>query len=286
MSRSGPCCQLAFVLGLAVLATGCNPAVRAAEDLAAKNASARGGLEAWRAVKSMELSGTLEAGVPRDQLKLAETYLRARRQNKAETRRAELRKAETQPRKAQLPFVLDLKRPRDTRLEIRFQGQTAVQVYDGSHGWKVRPFLGRREVEPYSEEELRLASEQGDLDGPLIDAAKEGKKLELVGSEQVEGRDTFRIRITSGDGQRRNVWVDKETYLEARIDGTRTLDGKPRTVFTYFRDYRPVEGLLIPHTLETVVEGIVGTEKILIEHVALNVELADARFARPEVGTP
>jgi hypothetical protein len=286
MGRPGLASTLASAVGLALLLAGCNPAVRAAEDLAAKNASARGGLEAWRGVKSMELSGHLEAGVPRDQLTLAETYLRGRRQTRAETRRAELRKAETQPRNARLPFVLDLKRPRDTRLEIKFQGQTAVQVYDGTHGWKLRPFLGRSEVEPFTEEELRLASEQADLDGPLIDASKEGKKLELVGSEQVEGRDTYRIRITAADGQTRNVWVDKETSLEARIDGTRRLDGKARTVFTYFRDYRPVEGLLVPHTLETVVEGIVGSEKIVIDRVALNVELAEARFTRPEVVTP
>jgi hypothetical protein len=60
----------------------------------------------------------------------------------------------------QLPFVIELKRPRKMRLELRFKGQTAVQVYDGTNGWKLRPFLNRREVEPYTADELKIASTQ------------------------------------------------------------------------------------------------------------------------------
>jgi hypothetical protein len=182
----------------------------------------------------------------------------------------------------QLPFVMELKRPRKTRLEIRFKGQTAVQVYDGHQGWKLRPFLGRREVEPFTAEELRVASAQTDLDGPLIDYARKGNKVELEGTEPVEGHDAFRLKVTSEDGQVRHVWVDTQTYLDVKVDGSRRLDGKPRPVWTTFRDYRPVNGLMIPHVLETTVEGVPGSEKILVERVALNPQLDDAQFSKPD----
>ena len=181
-----------------------------------------------------------------------------------------------------LPFVMELERPRKMRLELTFQGQNAVQVYDGSNGWKLRPFLNRHDVEPYTEEELKLASEQQDLDGPLIDYGKKGSKVELEGTEPVEGRDAYKIKVTLKNGQVRHVWLDKETYLDVKIDGTRRMDGKLRPVSTYLRDYKTVNGLEIPHVMETSVEGVRGSEKIVINKVAVNTQIDDTRFEKPK----
>src|SRR5712671_4990740 len=93
-----------------------------AEQVIEKNVAARGGLQAWRAVQTLSMSGKLEAGG---------------KQN------------------VQLPFLLEMKRHRKKRLELQFNGQTAVQVYDGVNGWKVRPFLNRHEVEPYTAAEMK-----------------------------------------------------------------------------------------------------------------------------------
>jgi hypothetical protein len=220
--------------------------------------------------------------VPRDPLKQAQATLRTRAENKAEARRAQLHGAAEEPKQVLLPFVMELKRPRATRVELVFQGKTAVQVYDGKTGWKVRPYLGRRDVEPYTDEELKLAAQQAELDGPLIDYAAKGNKVELVGTEQFEGREAYKLKVTSAAGTVRTVLVDAESSLEVRVDGTRKLDGKERQVWTTLRDYKVVDGLLIPHTLETTVEGVPGSEKILVEKVSVNPEVADARFFKPE----
>ncbi|GEJ58889.1 outer membrane lipoprotein-sorting protein [Anaeromyxobacter diazotrophicus] len=281
-----PHAPFAAALALALALAGCHrasPAERAARPILEKNAAARGGAAAWRAVESLAMSGKLEAGRPRDPVKLAASYLRQLRQTKGELRRAAVQARAAEPEQpVQLPFAMELKRPHKTRLEIAFQGQTAVQVFDGSQGRKLRPFLGRREVEPFSAEELRLASQQAELDGPLLEAAARGHRVALVGEEQVEGRDAYRLAITSAEGQVRQVWVDAQTFLDVKVDGARRLDGKSRAVSTYLRDYRPVHGLMIPHLLETVVEGVEGSEKITIERVFLNPELDDARFTTPQ----
>ena len=73
------------------------------------------------------------------------------------------------------------------RVELVFANDTAVQVYDGANGWKLRPFLGRRQVEPYSPEELKAASFESDVDGPLVDYAAKGNKVDLEGVEEGRG---------------------------------------------------------------------------------------------------
>ena len=242
-----------------------------ATEIVEKNVSARGGLAAWRAVQSLEMTGKMEAGG-----------------NLRPTLPIPGRKTGPQmpaPRPAEqvrLPFVMDLQRPRKSRIELQFNGQTAIQVYDGSKGWKLRPFLNRHQVETFTAEELKSASEQSELDGLLIDYSAKGSKVELEGTEKVDGRDAYNLKVTEKNGNTRHVWIDAENFLEMKIEGTpRRLDGKYHPVATYFRDYRPVNGLMIPYVLETSVEGVNQTEKIQLEKVVLNPKLDDSRFAMP-----
>jgi hypothetical protein len=197
----------------------------------------------------------------------------------------------------QLPFLMELERPRKMRLELQVKNQTAVQVYDGTNGWKLRPFLNRHEVEPYSEQELKIASNRADLDGPLVDYAAKGSRVELDGTETVEGHNTYKLKVTEKTGHTLHVWVDAETFLEAKIEGQpRTLDGKEHPVEIYYRDYRNVDGLRFPFVLETRVLPVgrnalglrdtpVPPEKIVIDKVVVNPKLDEKRFSNVEVPT-
>ena len=236
-----------------------------------KNVAARGGLAAWRAVQTLEMKGKMEAGGNK-------RYALPMPGKKTGPQMPPPRPLE----QAQLPFVMDLQRGRKVRLEIQFDGQTAVQVYDGAQGWKLRPFLNRHEVENFTPEELKAASTQSDLDGLLIDYAAKGSTVELEGTEQVDGRPAYNLKVTDKTGNSRHVWVDAETFLETKVEGTpRRLDGKYRPVATYFRDYRSVSGIMMPYLLETAVEGVRDKEKIQIETIVSNPKLDDSRFVMP-----
>lgn len=258
-------------------------AEQAAIPVVTRNVIARGGLEQWRAVQSMTMSGQMDAGQVR-----AVDDIRAAMEPRpvgVAVRTAvsdRLKPRDQQGKTVQLPFVMEMARPRKMRLAIVFQGQTALQVYDGSRGWKLRPFLNRHEVEDFTAEELRLAAEQQDLDGPLIDYDRKGSRVELEGIEPVEGRDAYQLKVTLKNGQVRHVWVDKESGLDVKIDGTRKMDGKLRPTSTYLRDYRSVAGLMIPFVMETSVEGVSGSHKIIVEKVAVNDRIDATRFGKPQ----
>ena len=83
------------------------------------------------------------------------------------------------------------------------------------NGWKLRPYLNRLEVEPFTADELRLAAMQQPLDGPLVDYAVKGTQVELEGMEKVEDRNTYKLKLTMKDGHTTRVWIDAQTFLEA-----------------------------------------------------------------------
>jgi outer membrane lipoprotein-sorting protein len=261
-----------FLALAASLAFGADtpPAKLSAEQIVEKNIAARGGLQAWRAVQTLSMSGKMQAGGNERASKSAPGV-------KIGGTQMPRRPAE----QAQLPFRMELKRVRKSRLELDFHGQTAVQVYDGANGWKLRPFLNRHEVEPYTADELKAASLQADLDGPLVDYSAKGTKVEMEGAEKVEGNDAYKLKLTFKNGQVQHVWVDAKTFLECKAEGTpRRLDGKNHPVEVYYRDYRAVNGLMVPYLLETKVQGVPQTEKIEIDKVAINPKIEDTRFAK------
>jgi hypothetical protein len=215
-----------------------------ADQLIRKNVEARGGESNWQRVSTMTVDGKMDVG-----------------------------------QGMQVPYTMDMKRGRKVRVEIVFQGKTAVQVYDGQNGWKRRPFLGHNDVEAFTPDEQRKASLDSDIDGLLIGYVSKGTHAELEGKEQVEGHGTYKLKLTLKDGQVRHVWIDDHTYLESKLDGTRRMNGKEKTVETYFRDYRTIDGLKIPFVYETSVDGVKASGKIEVETVQINTTLADSLFA-------
>lgn len=261
------------------------PAKLTAAQIADRNVAARGGLQGWRAVQTMTLSGKMEAG--------------GNQRPTLPIPGAKDSHALPPPRpveQVQLPFAMELERPRKTRIELQFNGQKAVQVFDGSNGWKFRPFLNRQEIESFTADELKASNLNDDLDGPLVDYAAKGTRLDLDGVEKVDGHFNYKLKLTKKSGQVTHLWINAESFLETKIEGQpRKLDGVEHPVEVYYRDFRTVSGLQIPFVLETRVLPV-GTaarmrqspyapEKILIEKVQVNPKLEASHFTRPEVQT-
>jgi outer membrane lipoprotein-sorting protein len=218
-----------------------------AAQIAAKNVAARGGPAAWHAVSGLSMAGDMDAGGKQD---------------------------------VKLPFVLSMKRPNKSRLEITFADKTALQVYDGTKGWKYRPYLNREDVEPFTEQEAQSAAAT-EIDSPLMDYASKGSKLDLVGMDKVEGKAAYKLRLTPKTRAPYHVWVDASSFLELKVEGEpRKLDNRIHPVVVYYRDYKTVGGLTLPQVLETAVEGVAQTHKIKITSFKLNPPLDDALFAQ------
>jgi hypothetical protein len=259
---------LASGVVLAAPATGSQSKL-SANQIAEKSIAAQGGASAWKRVNALTWVGKMEAGgTNRPQL----------------AARGMPKPAKTITEQPQLPFVLQMQRPRKSRLELQFEGQTAVQVYDGVHGWKLRPYLNRNDVDPYTQDELKMAATQADLDGLLVDYANKGTKIELAGRESVEGHDAYKLKLVFKDKRTQYVWIDSQSFLQTKLEGMpRKLDGRFHPVVIYLRDYRSVNGLMMPHLIETHVDDVKQVEKIFIEKVAVNPTLDKDAFNQPRM---
>ena len=218
-----------------------------AEQILAKNVAARGGLAAWRQVKTMVWLGHLES------------------------------------ERAPLPsmgFILEQARPNKTRFQLIAHNARTVRVFNGREGWKSRP--GRADVEPYSREELAFAASAPGIDGPLIDSAAKGSKVRLEGTEPIEGHPAYRLALRLPSGEQDHVWVDAKSFLEVRYD--RPVPGAAdatRTVSVYYLEYATTAGLKIPALIRTATAVGGSPDRMVIERVVVNAPLEERIFGNP-----
>src|SRR5712692_2946584 len=121
------------------------------------------------------------------------------------------------------------KRPNKVRDQFSLQGMTAIQAYDGKTGWKVDPFGGKKDAEAMGEEELKSIVEDAEFDDPLIDYARKGNTLELLGTDKVEGSDVYKLKLTlAANGDIRTYYIDTDSDVPIKLEVKRTVRGAER----------------------------------------------------------
>jgi len=216
------------------------------EEVLAKNYEARGGLDALHAVNTAKLSGTMTVGPG-----------------------------------VEAPFTWYWERPNKIRMEFTVQGQTGIQAYNGEIGWMFMPFMGKAEPEKMPDEAVKQLDQQADFEGPLVDWEKKGHTVELMGKENVEGTDAYKLKVTLKGGDVSYVYLDAEYYLEIKEESKRTMRGQEVELESTSGDYKEVGDLLLPHSMTSKAKGAPAGQTITITSIELNPELADDLFDMP-----
>lgn len=238
--RSG----LWLVLILPLLATATAASAQTLDEVLAKHAAAHGGLEAWRAVKSLSVAGTLIA------------YSKTG------------------------PFLFEWRQPDSSRFEQTSFGLQIVYAYDGKATWWLQPLYGVEKPAVIAEaEKAGLIRKAASFDSPLVDAAAKGNQVKLLGKDEMDGQPAWKLEVTRKDGSVETWYLDPSTFLEmARVDRTFDSTGiKER--WTWYSDFRPVEGLVIAHRQDQ--EYGIRNVVLTVEKVTVNPEIDPGRFEMP-----
>jgi hypothetical protein len=231
-----------FLLFSALLSI--SAAAQTADEIVNKNIAARGGLEKIHAIKSVRVSAKLlQGGI-------------------------------------ELPVILQRKRPDSLRMELTFQGKTIIQGYDGTTGWVISPMTGSSEPLKLTEDQVKEIASQADIDGMLVDYKTKGHSVELIGKEDLEGNQAYKLKVTKKNGNIAYVFIDAENFLEIKTTEKSKPQGTEIEIDTYQADYKPVNGIMIAHAVEGKVKGQTAFQ-IAVDKIEFDVPIDDAIFKLP-----
>ena len=203
--------RLSIILSVALVGLSGTASAMTAEELVAKNLEARGGEAKLRSVKTIHAVGTVRAGGGLDAK--IESWAIA---------------------------------PESFRGEFSMQGMTAVQAWDGREAWSISPFGGRRDPQKMSADDAKGLREQADIAGPLVDYRAKGNTVEYLGTEDVDGTDAHKLRVTLKDGDTQVLYLDPDAYLEIRVVNHRMVRGQEEVSTTDLGEYEKVDGMYFP----------------------------------------
>ncbi|MGB2603713.1 MAG: hypothetical protein WBC78_08965 [Candidatus Sulfotelmatobacter sp.] len=236
----------ALIVLVAVCCCGAFSASQTADELIAKNIEARGGMEKMKAIKTLRLTGKFEGG--------GGFTASVGQENE---------------------------RPNLIRQTFALQGMTAGQAYDGTTGWQIQPFQGKKDPELMGEDDLRDLLLDAEFDGPLVDYKEKGSTVEFLGHDVVDGDDALRLKVTLKNGDIIYDYLDPDTFIEFRREIQQFIRGSVRDRVVGLGSYKPVNGVMFPFSLSSGPKNHPDAQTTLVQKMEANVTIDPADFALP-----
>lgn len=210
-----------------------------------------GGLEKWKALKTMKLNGMF----PTPQGEFA--------------------------------FEMSRKTPNKYIISLDIMGQKMVpQAYDGETAWMLNPFADPT-PQKLPEDQAKTVKLDADFEDPFIDYARKGYVVTYEGTGDVDGIKCEMLKLVKTTGvEGENVemvyYFDIETYLPVLVKQKSAFGPMAgQEVQVYYSDYQDAgEGIIMPFTLDTRVNGQ-SVQLIKFASIAVNVEIGDEVFKFP-----
>lgn len=226
------------------------------DEIVAKNAEARGGLDKIEAIKTLRVQGQIRVGGDFGSFDLG--------------------------------LIQVKKAPDSVRNEASVQGLTQVEVWNGKQGWRIDPFQGRKDAEHMTDDDARGLADDAGIAGPLINYKAQGNTIDYRGTEDVDGTQAHKLKVTLKNGDVQTVFLDPDHFIEIRVVSQRKVRGTEVEDTTDFGDYERVDGVFFPFSITTQTKGQGGQQQVTIEKAEANVAVDDSLFAFPVKagGTP
>ncbi len=217
-----------------------------AADIVKKSIAARGGIDKIKAIQSVKMTGKFVMGGGQ----------------------------------MEAPVTMQFKRPSAMRMDMDIQGQTLVQAYDGTTAWTINPFTGGAEPQKMSGEEAEAFLESSDMDGALVDYEAKGHKITLAGKEDVAGKPAYKLKVDKKNGKTETIYVDASSFMEVKTVATRKMMGNEMELETFVSDFKPIAGVLMPHSMDSKAGGN-SVVAVSFEKIEANVKVEDSAFKMP-----
>lgn len=210
------------------------------EDVISKHITAIGGAENWKKVNTMVMEGTMNVMGQDVALKITQENKQGQRTN------------------------------------IVINGMENFIIMTPTGGLTYMPVQGMQKPEPMTADDVKESLDDLDIQGSLLDYQAKGHKAELLGMEDIEGTECYKVKVTRKNSGEQTYFIDKSSYLILRVSSKRKAMGQEMDLNIDLSDYKEISGIKVPYSIG---QGI-GT--MIVTSVKVNEPVAPDTFAGPK----
>jgi outer membrane lipoprotein-sorting protein len=170
-------------------------------------------------------------------------------------------------------------RPNKMRVDITSDDGPMSKGFDGKVAWIKK---GDAAAVAMSAEETAGMATWAQFEEPLLDYAKKGTTVKLVGKADVKGATAYNLEVTLKSGEVEHHFIDASSYLLIRKTWMdKDKDGKATEMSVRFGDYKKVQGRMINHSVEwDGPDGKASTS--VVSNIAFDKKVDAKLFAMPK----
>ena len=167
--------------------------------------------------------------------------------------------------------------------EFTWNGMTSKSARKNNEGWGYNPFGGKRIADPMTKDQIRTDKLMSDVQGLFFDYASKGYNAEYLGTDDFDGTDVHKIRLTTKEGDMIYYYFDKESHYLLKVYMRIKLSDKEQKITTNFSDFKKTKfGIILPFASNWVTdEGEEGGLTQLTE-VEVNTPVDAAKLEMPK----
>ncbi len=195
--------------------------------------------------------------------------------------------ASTKAQGVEIPIEIYMTKEGKQLIATEIQGKKIVQIgFDGTTAWHTNFMNMKNEkMDQESNENLKRNS-AGEFISPFLNYKEKGYKVEYMGKEEVEGTETYKIKLTQKpeikDGKEvKNesyYYFDTENYVPVMVESV--IDEGPMKgakIQEIFSDYQEVDGVYFPFSMMTKFNGQSGQE-VKVSKIEINPDIDNSIF--------
>jgi len=206
----------ATVVALSILAGSVSGYAQTAEEIVSKHLKAIGGEAKWKTINTLKMTGAMTA------------------------------------QGTEMPITITQVHNKAMRMDISIMGMSNYQILTKDSGWVYFPIQQQPKPEPMTQDQVKDAQSQLDIQDELVDYKAKGSKIEFLGKDDMEGTEVFKVKLTNKQGKIKTLFFDMANYYLLREVDKVEADGKEQEVATSFSNFQKLpEGIVFPMTIET-----------------------------------
>lgn len=164
------------------------------------------------------------------------------------------------------------------RVDVTGDDGSFSKAFDGKTGWIKK---GDEKPTAFTAEENRSMLNHAQFEEPLLDYAKKGTKLKLVGKADLKGAVAYDLEVTLKSGDVEHHFLDATSFLLVKKTFTsKDKDGKQVQMAVGFGDYKSVQGRMVNHSVQWDDNG--KTSSSVVSKVAFDQKVDAKIFAMPK----
>jgi len=200
---------------LAAVAVPLSAHAQTADELVDKHLEAIGGKDNWRKVTSMKMEATVST------------------------------------QGMEIPVTLFQVHNKAMKQEINVMNMVGYVIMTTEGGWNFLPFMGQTAPEPMTADDLEVGKENLDIQGELLDYKAKGHSVELLGKEDVDGTECYKLKLTRKSGRGTTFLIDTKTNYIIRTVSKMKANGQEVDQTQNFSNYQKLPfGIVVPMSLE------------------------------------